>query len=213
MGPRILLRLGIVAAVATALIACTIEPGDAGYGPAGGQPVYFGPGDAGTTGSGGSPNPSPIAILARLDPNVKMTASPGQGVGVFTEYEAGGHWHVWWTCDTSLTSQTCPFDVKLSVDTGAISGAASEGFAATDTLRTPATPGAGKAGEVEAKTVTATGVQGVLFETDPGATITLTATVGGLYSGQFFFWVQSGKINGGYTGTVTDPLMLVGASP
>jgi hypothetical protein len=53
----------------------------------------------------------------------------------------------------------------------------------------------------------------VLFDTDPGATITLTATVGGLYNGQFLFWVQGGQVNGGYTGTVTDPLMLVGATP
>jgi hypothetical protein len=217
MGPMTLLRLGsfvTALAVAAVLTACTADVSTSGYA-SGGGPVFIedaGGGDVGTV-SPGSPDPSHTSLLAVVDPNVKMTASPGEGVGVFTEYDSGGHWQVWWTCDTSRTSESCPFDVKAWAEQGAIVNASSEQFAFGDTLTTPSTPGPGAAGGIEAKTVTTTGTQGVLFDTDPGATITLTVTIGGLYSGQFLFWVQGGRINGGYTGSVTDPLMLVGASP
>jgi hypothetical protein len=210
----LLVRLGIFAGVAAASVACTFET-STGYETGGGGPVPVPPDtgtDAGTVYEG-SPNPSAKPMLARVESNKTMNSTPGGGVGVFTEYDTGGHWHVWWTCDTNLSGETCPFDVKISVGTGAISNTTSEGFDATDILTTPTVPSAGKDGAIQAKTVTTTGVQGVLFDTDPGATITLSATIGGLYYGRFLFWVQSGNVNGGYAGAVTDPLLLVGVSP
>jgi hypothetical protein len=217
MRPMNLFRLGIFAVVATASTACTFESSSGGYGNAGNagpsEPVLVE--DAGEPAlvSGGSSKPSTTSMLVRVDPSVKMNAAPGQGVGVFTEYDAGGHWHLWWTCDTSLTSQTCLFDVKVTVEQGAIVNAVADQFTSSDVLTMPSTPGPGEAGGIEAKTMTTTATEGVLFDTDPGATITLLATVGGLYNGQFLFWVQGGQVKGGYTGTVTDPLMLVGATP
>jgi len=152
-------------------------------------------------------------MLARVDDNVTMNASPGEGVGVFSEYDSGGHWHLWWTCDTLVTHESCPFDIKVSVDKGGITNASAEQFTSRDTLVTPTTPASGDEGGIEAKTRTTTGTSGVLFDTDPGATITLTASVGGHYNGKFLFWVQGGKVDDDFRGTVTDPLMLVGASP
>jgi hypothetical protein len=220
MGPMRLLRLGIFVAGAALSAACTVE---STYGESApvenvdpNVPVLAfndaGVGDAARV-SGGSSDPSSTSMLALVDPNVKMNASPGQGVGVFAEYDSGGHWSLWWTCDTSITGQSCPFDVQVSVATGSIVDPAPDHFTSSDVLITPSTPGSGKAGGIEAKTLTTTGTQGVVFDTDPGATITLTATVSGLYNGRFLFWVQGGQINGGYSGTVTDPLMLMGASP
>ncbi len=220
-----LVRLGLLAALAAAGVACTVETtttevggGSGGGGYAGGSTpgspclgCDAGPPDGEV--SPGSPTPSAEPMLGMVDPNVKMSASPGEGVGVFTEYANGGHWTIWWTCDTNITSQTCPFDVKVSSAKSEITNAAAMGFSSSDSLVTPANPAAGTAGEIEAKTTTTTGVSSIMFDTTPGAKITLTATVGGLYNGKFLFWVQDGKVNGGYKGTVTDPLMLVGASP
>jgi hypothetical protein len=213
-----LFRLGIFAVVTAASVACTVESSSDGYsssignaGPS--EPVLVEDAGQPITVSGGSSKPSTTSMLARVDPGVKMNAAPGQGVGVFTEYDTGGHWHLWWTCDTSLTSQTCLFDVKVSVEEGAIVNAVADQFTSSDVLTTPSTPGPGEAGGIEAKTLTTTAIEGVLFDTDPGATITMTATVGGLYNGQFLFWVQGGQLKGGYAGIVTDPLMLVGAAP
>jgi hypothetical protein len=66
---------------------------------------------------------------------------------------------------------------------------------------------------MEATATTSLGVEGLYFDTAPGAIITLTASIGGMASGQFLFFVQKGQVNGGYTGTLTDPLMLEGATP
>jgi hypothetical protein len=56
-------------------------------------------------------------------------------------------------------------------------------------------------------------VQGVRFNTEPDAIITVSAALSGEYSGSFLFFVQDGKVNGGYTGTVTDPLQFQSTSP
>ncbi|HSO35411.1 MAG TPA: hypothetical protein VLT33_22940, partial [Labilithrix sp.] len=71
---------------------------------------------------------------------------------------------------------------------------------------------------VEARVTTTNQVHGITFTTTPGAVITLEATVGGLTEGpgpnrSFFFFVQNGKINGGYTGRLTNPLQLQGNKP
>ena len=220
----LVVRLGILAGLAAAIAACTVDTsgssGGGGFaggssGTGGTTPCLGCDDDGGTPNkvSAGSPTPSSSAMLAKVDPNVTMNASPGEGVGVFSEYDAGGHWHLWWTCDTRVTNESCPFDVKVSVATGVIANASSEEFTSRDTLVPPSTPASGENGAIEAKTLTTTGTSGVLFDTDPGATITVTASIGGLYNGKFLFWVQGGKVDDGYRGEVTDPLMLVGASP
>jgi len=71
---------------------------------------------------------------------------------------------------------------------------------------------------VEARVTTSTQVHGITFKTNPGTVITLEATVGGLKEGpgpnqSFFFFVQDGKINGGFTGRLTNPLQLQGKTP
>jgi hypothetical protein len=221
MGPMTLLRLGTFGAFAMAVAACTVDAttgpyGGGGGGAGGSEPCLSCDDDAGgdaATVSAGSTTPSKNPILGKIDDNVKMNASPGQGVGVFNEYDSGGKWHIWWTCDTNLTSESCPFDVKVSVAKGAITNATSDSFGTGDTLTAPTPGAAASSGGLEAKTTTTTGTQGIYFQTDPGATITLTATVGGLYNGKFLFWVEDGMVNGGYKGTVTDPLLLEGKSP
>ncbi len=202
MGPS-LIRLAPVAAIACLTAACFVQ-GDPPSSSSG-TPV---PSTGGTTpgGADAGPGPSVTPLLVKVDANVTMTANPGDGVGVFNEYASGGHWHVWWTCDTNKTGQPCDFDVKLSVASGAITNVRADQLLASDTLSTGTTP-------LEVQTSTTNGVAGVFFDTLPGAVVTLDAAVGGLRDGSFLFFVQDGKVNGGYAGTVTDPLELQGATP
>ena len=212
MGPAILVRLGMVGARGAAMAACTVSSGTSDTGGWATVPTE----DAGCPScenGGGEAGGSPT-LLATVDTNVTMTASPGQGVGIFTEYDTGGHWHIWWTCDTAVTGELCAVDVKVSVAAATgITNASADHFGAGDTLTTPSTPAAGAAGAIEARTTTTLNSEGVFFDTDPGATITLTGGIGGVYSGQFLFWVESGKVKDDYTGPVSDPLMLKGATP
>jgi hypothetical protein len=151
--------------------------------------------------------PSAHPILALVDTNQTMNAAPGAGLGVFVEYDSGGNWNVWWSCgpEQDGTDPPCQFDVKVSVASGSISGPATRGFLATDTFTASGS-------QIEGVTTTTTAFDGVTFQTAPGAVITLSATVGGVY-GPFIFFVEQGKVDDGASGLVTDPVQLQGTNP
>jgi hypothetical protein len=147
-------------------------------------------------------------MLVDVDPNQTMSVNAGSGVGVFTEYASGGHWHVYWTCDTNMTNLSCAFDVIVTVSAGTIENLQTQ--LSSDTLQQSAT-------HVEVTTSTTTGVDGITFDTVvPQGTkpiITLDAKMDGVDSSKFLFFVQDGQINGNYTGSLTDPLMLEPSQP
>jgi hypothetical protein len=151
-------------------------------------------------------------MLVDVDPDRTMTATPGDGVGVFTEYQAGGHWHVWWTCDTKKTNLPCGFDVAISVTQGTIANVASA-IGRGDTLTQASSA------EIEAQTTTTSEVSGVTFDTvlPAGVTskpvITLDAKMDGVEDPNFLFFVQDGQINGSFAGSLTNPLMLEPSTP
>jgi hypothetical protein len=150
-------------------------------------------------------------MLVDVDPNRTMNATPGQGVGVFTQYQTGGHWDIWWTCDTSKTGLPCAFDVTVTVTTGTIANVTAQMLETNDTLTDTSSQ------DIELVTTTTTGIDGVTFDTvvPAGTTpiITLNAKLSGMDAPQYLFFVQDGQINGDYAGTLTDPLMLEPSSP
>jgi hypothetical protein len=148
-------------------------------------------------------NTEPLTVV--IDTNQTMTAQGGQGVGVFVEYSASGHWHVLWACDTSLSGLSCDFTVNVT-GTG-IANASTSQFAASDTLTTPS------ATQLVATTLTTTQIDEVDFDATAGATIQVDVTVSGLRDGNFFFFVQDGKIDGNYQGPLTDPLIFEPSAP
>ncbi len=165
-----------------------------------------GTGGSGTgsgTGTGGSTGGAVAPMLVDVDTNQTMSASPGDGVGVFVEYKAGGNWHVWWTCDTNKSSQSCNFVVKLSAS------------APLQNLQTSGSAQASSAdpGVTTFTTVTGAAIDGATFATAAGDVLTLDASVDGLADGSFVFFVQEGKVNGGFTGKLTNPLKLEGKLP
>jgi len=195
--------------VGSLLIGCEVDSqsgGSIGYG---GESGYAGSGSSSGSSSGGSVQP----MLVVVDANRTMSANPGDGVGVFTQYASGGHWTVWWTCDTNKTAESCAFDITVSVATGTtISNVASQGLALAsnsgygDTLTQSSQ-------QIEATTTTTTTLQSVTFDTvatPAGALpiITIDAKLSGQEDGSYFFFVQDDEINGDYQGTLTDPLML-----
>ncbi|HEY8089464.1 MAG TPA: hypothetical protein VIF09_16500 [Polyangiaceae bacterium] len=202
--------LGVAVALASAfLVGCFGDESGGGGGSSGGG--YYGGSGGGTASSSGGSGASSQPMLVVVDANQTMSASPGQGVGVFTQYQTGGHWNVWWSCDTSVTSESCNFDVTVSVSTGSIANAAGQTLASSDTLSVSG------AQQIEVQTLTTTGIQGVTFDTTvPSGTtpiITLDAKLDGVDDAQYLFFVQDGKINGSFQGTLTDPLMLEPSVP
>jgi hypothetical protein len=196
--------LGVI--LGSLAIGCSVQAESAGSVGAGG----FGGSSSGSGSSSGGGSVQPMLVV--VDPNRTMSATPGDGVGVFTQYETGGHWDIWWTCDTSKTSLPCAFDITVSVTTGTIANVASQGLLSDngDDLTQSTT-------QIEATTTTTTALQGVTFDTVvPDGTvpiITLNATLSGQEDGSYLFFVQDNAINGNYQGTLTDPLMLEPQSP
>ena len=116
------LRMLALGSMASFAAACFVETStNDSRGPRRGDPGSYGGGTAtpppAAAGSS-KPTPSPASstpILVDVDTDKTMTAAPGEGVGVFTEYAAGGHWRVSWTCDTKVNPQgplTCDFLVR-----------------------------------------------------------------------------------------------------
>ena len=131
----------------------------------------------------------------------------GQGIGVFVEYSAGGHWHVYWACDTTLSSAPCSFTVAITVSDSSISAAQTAQFSGNDAMTS--TPG-----QISATTYTTTQVDSVDFNATPGARLTVDSAVDGLpHDGSIFFFVQDGQVRGSYPGPLTDPLTFEPSSP
>jgi hypothetical protein len=174
----------------------------AGCGPAGdGSPPFATTsGGASAVWSSSSAGPqAPIVVL--VDPNRTLNAQPGQGVGVFTEYQTGGHWHVWWTCDTAAngTGEPCFFQVAVSVPSGKL---IPSGAHTSSAFVQPS------AQSIDSSTTTTTSIDQIYFDASPGQAIELDARLNGIRDGRFLFFVQNGVVNGGYTGMLSDPLIL-----
>ncbi len=182
---------------AGSLAGCFADGGSSssGSGSAGGPT-----GGYASSSGGGSTQP----LLVDVDTGGTLVTTPGNGIGVYVEYQTGGLWRISWTCDTALTSLSCNFVVDASVTVGAITSPEGDGLEAGDSLS--------QAGpqQIEAVTTTTTGVDAMLFDATPGAAITLTVTLNAPVS---FFFVQDNQVNGGYKGALTNPLMLQPSSP
>jgi hypothetical protein len=192
------------AALGLSTAACVVD----NTGSSGGGGYYGGSGSS----SGGSSSTTPATpMLVDVDPNATMNATPGNGVGVFIQYQTGGHWNVWWTCDTNKTGLPCAFTNTVNVASGSITNLAAQDLESTDSLTQPGSQ------QVVATTNTTTGVDGITFDTpfSPGQTpvITLNAQLNGAENGQYLFFVQDGEINGNYAGMLTDPLELEPKTP
>lgn len=153
-----------------------------------------------------APPSAPSPMLVEVDADKVMDVVAGDGVGVFIEYGTGGHWHLSWTCDTTHTRQSCDFSISASAATGDITNV--DATELTGGLITSPTTS-----RVDMTSTTTTEKHGVRFDTSPGAVVTVDAAVGGLKDGAFLFFVQDGKVNGGFTGKLTNPLQVQGNTP
>jgi len=162
----------------------------------------------GTTDPGPNTTPPPAVqpMVVEIDPDKTMNATGGDGVGVFVEYKSGapnGTWHIWWTCDTAHTRQSCTFTVRAAVASGAATNLKGDQLTTNDNVTL------GADGAVTATSTVTTNVAGVTFDAPANVRITLDATLQGVTkSGDYLFFVQNGQVNGGYQGTLTNPLIL-----
>ncbi len=195
-------KLAALAALSALAAACYVESDPAPSRSRAGIPTDPAPTPSGS--STGATSNAPAPVLVEIDTDQTLNADPGKGVGVFVEYQKGGGWHVWWTCDTARSNRSCAFTVEASVAEGTIGGVKTENLAPQSAVL---------AGSLKVSTTTANEIHGVSFQAPAGAVLTLSAKVDAVADGSFVFFVQDGKVNGGYTGKLTNPVQFVGKTP
>ena len=150
-------------------------------------------------------DPTPAIADVVIDPTASMSASPGDGVGLFVEYAGGGHWNVFTTCDTAVSGTSCNFDVVISADSRvALSRVEGQDLNDFDSLTLNGD------GSIELDTDTDFGMNGVTFDADPGATIEIDMTLDGVEQPEFVFAVSEGVV---LRGVPSNPVDFTPAAP
>jgi hypothetical protein len=194
---------GLIVLVAVACGPSTVAPGDE-------SGASGGPGGLDWVGRTVATSAS-AAMTVKIDADMTLAAVPGQGVGLFVEYRAGGHWQVSWSCDTDLSGQTCAYDVAIvgmpAQSATLISNVAPVSPTAANQLNQPSPQ------EVDVSTTTSSSLDGVTFDAPAGSSIEINALLGGVKDGISIFFVQDGRVDGGYSGALTDPLIFEPSAP
>jgi hypothetical protein len=132
------------------------------------------------------PTGTSTAASVAIDTGAALSSPPGEGTGVFVEYQTGGHWRVYASCDTVLTGQGCTYDVTAQVFGGAVSNLLAEGLEPSDLA------GSACSDSAYLSVNTGSNFDGMLFDTPAGAPVRITATLGGAIYNDLIYWVGGG---------------------
>ena len=201
LGRQVLAACGVLIGGAAATGCTVVEyerrpPPSGDYGPDGVN-------DPSAPGTDGSSEIAPMRAV--VDSDAVLDVAGGEGMGVFVEYASGGTWMLRWTCDTNITGRPCPFSLRIST--------ASEGFSYVDDSNVDGTATMSADNIIDIGTNTEDGVGGIELDAKPGAVLTLDAVLDDTGEPAYIFFVQDGKVNGGYAGDLSNPLELEPSSP
>jgi hypothetical protein len=194
-------RLTMLAIAALLASGCVIESStcdecDCAWGE-GGTAGFAGTG--GTGGSGGGD-----VVRAAIDTGAKLQTVAGDGVGAFIEYEQGGRWHVFTTCDTRLSGLPCYFNVIATLPEGASYGGLSEESLESEDGIYEYADG------VELATVTREDVDGMYFDAPAGEVVRFEVYLDDGLDARFIYWVGGGAV---HNGAPTNPIDLLPSAP
>lgn len=186
--------LALILPLALMLGACTYQTSD-GYG---------GYGGSGSGGSGGSQS------VPQSDIDTGATVgqvTPGKGAGTFVEYQAGGQWHVYTTCDTLLSNSVGPCNWDIIVygpSTDTIQSFKQDQLESDDQLFWD------QGGSVHLVAQDSSDFDGFFFNATPGATITVDVYLDGGPAPTYIYWVGDGGL---HKGAPSNPIDLTPTSP
>ena len=185
------LTTAIVFGLAAGPVGCFIEQEDDGWDHHGGN---------------GGPAPLDTPLEVSIDPGETITAEPGGGVGMFVQYSEdsqGGHWSVSTACDTNAkpSAPPCAFDVWVNVDSRtSITNVKGSGLTGRDVIQMQ------NGGELYFFAETSSNLDGLTFDTEPGATIELYMLLDGYEEPRLVYWVGDGVL---HQGAPSDPVRFV----
>lgn len=142
--------------------------------------------------------PTKPTTQTSIDPGKALETKAGDGVGVFVEYQPGGHWHVWTACDTNTSGVSCQFDVFATpVSGGELFNLNAEGLEGkTDTVSK-------EAGSLHLAASTSIEFDGMTFDSTPGAIVEIEALFDGDADPHVLYWYGDGVL---HQGAPTNPI-------
>lgn len=126
--------------------------------------------------------PGPSAGRVYIEADEFLEAPAGEGAGVFIEYESGGGWHVWVSCDTLISGQSCKFDVFAQVIGGSIGHVVGDSLGPGDAVYQDCSDTA------QLITKTRSNISGMYFDASPGATVQFDILLDGAPYPELVYW-------------------------
>jgi hypothetical protein len=119
---------------------------------------------------------SSAAANFNIDANdtTSIATTPGEGVGVFVDYDPGGTWHIWTVCDTTLSQALCTYDVTAQVVGGTVANVVGDNLEPGDAAGSTCTD------SVFLSVDTGSDTDEVRFSTSPGAPVQISAWLDGM---------------------------------
>jgi len=140
-----------------------------------------------------------------IDVDRQIEVDAGQGAGVFIDYASGGHWQLRTTCDTAKTDQSCQFDILITPqDNSSITNVIPTDLESNDSVLPFETA------SYQFLATTSSDVDGVTFDSDPGAPVAIDVFLDGTCALPYVFWVGDGAL---HPGEPTNPLILQPSGP
>ena len=140
-----------------------------------------------------------------IDTGSDISVNPGSGAGAFIEYDAGGGWHVYTTCDTAKSDVSCLWDIIVSTErSDDLLSFDPESLGEADSLDWYTSRGVRLVAE------TTTDVKGLFLEAAPGATVRVDVYLDDAPAPEFIYWIGGGGL---HQGSPTNPIDLTPTSP
>lgn len=132
------------------------------------------------------------AVYVTIDADHSLTTDLGYGAGLFVEYYRGGHWTLWTSCDTEITGLDCHWEASISAFAPiyGVDGFELEGYDYVDRY--------GSDG-LTFIADTAYHLDGIDFDTEPGALVQLEVWLDGYLAPEYVVWFGNGEVRGGIT--------------
>jgi len=125
---------------------------------------------------------------ALVDTGASITHAAGVDAGYYLSYEAGGAWHLEWTCDTKLSALGCEFSGTINV-TGTTTPTCFQ-CEPEDIVTTSRTTGGT---QIQFDTGTTTGIDGIDFTATPGSAVEFDLLINGIYQPDLVYIPSHGR--------------------
>jgi hypothetical protein len=142
---------------------------------------------------------------AWIDVDAPLASEPGEGVGLFIEYQEGGRWHLFTTCDSAASGYECEFNVVVApLDGASVFGVIPEALERDDVLQINAQD------HVRFLARTDLDQDGFYVDADAGAPIEIEFLLDGVCASRYVYWIGEGGI---HSGVPSNPFELEPVAP